>query len=169
MAEWFSLSRRRPMMRQGVFGFVVKAERLDRTFKLVIAARNNRLDRLLSDGAVARPVPGRLVDLQGTRLARQAIGLPPDRGEIDADWKHKRLFDIEQSRATLASTFAEYPPATCNGSCSMRAWIPTMPWCVGVILIGPYSFHQRSSNPTIPAARTGSGQTCGQSGSATSP
>ena len=42
----------------------------------------------------------------------QAVGLPPDRGEIDADWKRKRLFDIEQSRGTLAGTFAEYSPAS---------------------------------------------------------
>ena len=38
------------------------------------------------------------------------MGFTPDRAEIDADWRRKRLFDIEQSRGTLAGTFAEYPP-----------------------------------------------------------
>ena len=41
----------------------------------------------------------------------RAIGLPPDRAEIDADWQRKRQFDIEQSRRTLEGTFAKYPPA----------------------------------------------------------
>ena len=105
-----SLSRRRPM-RQRVFAFVERAERLDRTFKLVIA--------LATVGSIAFFLtalsPGRYLSswvAARTRwLARQAVGLPPDRGEIDADWKRKRLFDIEQSRGTLAGTFAEYSPA----------------------------------------------------------
>ena len=59
--------------------------------------------------------PGRYVtgwlSAKARQLAARAIGLPPDRAEIDADWQRKRQFDIEQSRGTLEGTFAEYPPA----------------------------------------------------------
>ncbi len=108
---WVFSPRRRPM-RQRVFAFVDRAERLDRTFKWLIALAT------IASIALFLTVlsPGRYlsswVAARARRLAMQAVGLPPDRGEIDADWKRKRLFDIEQSRGTLAGTFAEYPPAT---------------------------------------------------------
>ena len=38
------------------------------------------------------------------------VGLSPGRAEIDADWHRKRLYDIEQTRAKLRSTYAEYDP-----------------------------------------------------------
>ena len=108
---WITLSRQRPL-RQRVFGFVERAERLDRTFKRMIA--------LATIGSIVFFLtalsPGRYlsqwVAARARGLAMQAVGLPPDRRDIDADWKRKRLFDIEQSRGTLAGTFAEYSPPT---------------------------------------------------------
>jgi hypothetical protein len=98
-------------MRQCVFAFVARAERLDRTFKRVIV--------LATIGSISFFLtvlsPGRYlsswVAARARALAIQAIGLPPDRGEIDAGWQRKRLFDIEQSRGSLAGTFAQYSPA----------------------------------------------------------
>jgi hypothetical protein len=40
-----------------------------------------------------------------------SIGAVPDRSEIDAEWRRKRLLDIRSSRGTLGQTFAEYTPA----------------------------------------------------------
>jgi hypothetical protein len=99
-------------MRQRVFAFVERAERLDRTFKRMIA--------LATIGSIVFFLtalsPGRYLShwlaARARWLAMQAVGLPPDRREIDADWTRKRLFDIEQSRGSLAGTFAEYSPAT---------------------------------------------------------
>ena len=39
---------------------------------------------------VAGPVSLGLGGRAARELARQAVGLPPDRAEIDADWKRKR-------------------------------------------------------------------------------
>ncbi len=105
-------------MRQRVFAFVDRADRLDRTFKRVIA--------LATIGSIAFSLtvlsPGRYlsswVAARARWLAMQAVGLEPDRSEIDADWMRKRNFDIEQSRRTLAATFAEYQPAMQRGSAS---------------------------------------------------
>src|SRR5208282_6062590 len=41
----------------------------------------------------------------------QGIGIPPGRDEIDADWRRRRLHDIEQTRGKLRSTYTEYDPA----------------------------------------------------------
>jgi hypothetical protein len=47
---------------------------------------------------------------RGRQLAQRAIGLEPDRSEIDADWRRRRQFDVAHARGSLAATFAEYPP-----------------------------------------------------------
>ena len=41
----------------------------------------------------------------------QAVGLSPDRAEVDADWQRKRLYDIGQTRAKLRDVYAGYDPA----------------------------------------------------------
>jgi hypothetical protein len=41
----------------------------------------------------------------------RALGITPDRRETDAQWRRKRLHDIDQTRRKLASTYAEYGPA----------------------------------------------------------
>jgi hypothetical protein len=107
----FIRSRRGADKKQRVFPFVEKAERLDRTFKSIIALTTVVVIAffltVLSPG---RYLAGWLTS-RARALANWAVGLPPDRSEINADWRRKRLFDIEQSRGTLTGTFAEYPPA----------------------------------------------------------
>ena len=44
-------------------------------------------------------------------LALGTVGLTPDHSEIEADWRRKRSFDVASAQRSLASTFAEYPPA----------------------------------------------------------
>jgi hypothetical protein len=41
----------------------------------------------------------------------QALGIPIARKEIDHDWRRRRLYDIDQTRGKLRSTYAEYGPA----------------------------------------------------------
>jgi len=98
-------------MRQRVFAFIQRAERLERTFKFAITMATVCLLAFF----LAVTSPGRYlstwVSARARRLALKAVGLPVERAEIDADWQRKRLFDIEQSRGTLAATYAEYPPA----------------------------------------------------------
>jgi hypothetical protein len=107
---WSFLSRRHPP-RQRVFGFVDRAERLERTFKLMIVLVTVCSIALFLTALSPGRYLSKWVAARARRLAAQAIGLPPDRTEIDADWRRKRLFDIEQSRSSLPGTFAEYPPA----------------------------------------------------------
>src|SRR5207248_7597291 len=38
----------------------------------------------------------------------RVVGVPPARDEIEADWKRRRLHEIEQTKAKLRSTYAEY-------------------------------------------------------------
>jgi hypothetical protein len=102
---------RRPEKRQRFFGFITRAERLERAFKFTIAITTV----FLIAAFLTLLSPGRYLtswlSARTRQLATQTMGLPPDRGEIDADWQRKRLFDIEQSRGTLEGTFAEYPHA----------------------------------------------------------
>jgi hypothetical protein len=102
---------RQPEKHQRFFGFVTRAKGLERTFKFTIAITTV----CLIAAFLTLLSPGRYLtswlSSKARQLAAQAIGLPPDRAEIDADWQRKRDFDIEQSRGTLAGTFAEYPPA----------------------------------------------------------
>jgi hypothetical protein len=107
---WITLTRRR-RSKQRVFRFVERAERLDRTFKYAIALATLVMIALFLGGLS----PGRYLSswaiARVRQLARQAIGLPPDRVEIDADWQRKRDFDVDQARRSLPGTFAEYPPS----------------------------------------------------------
>jgi hypothetical protein len=84
---------------------------MDRIFKIIIILATAGLIAI----CLTVSSPGRYLaswSWARTRwLALKAVGLPPDRSEIDADLQRKRLFDIEQSRGSLAGTFAEYPPA----------------------------------------------------------
>ncbi len=48
---------------------------------------------------------------RGRWSALHAVGLEPDRAEIDADWQRKRAFDMSSARAKLGATFNEYDEA----------------------------------------------------------
>jgi hypothetical protein len=97
--------------RQRVFAFIERAKRLDRIFKSAMA--------LLTLGAVvillAALPTGRYranwLAARGRWLALSAVGLEPDRAEIDADWQRKRDYDMASARAKLGATFAEYDEA----------------------------------------------------------
>jgi len=96
---------------QRLFGFYRRRGRLDRWFKIGIVAGTIALVAIL----LSALAPGRYLAnwaaARGRWLALRSIGLEPDRSEIDDDWQRKRLFDIEQSKAKLASSFAEYNEA----------------------------------------------------------
>jgi hypothetical protein len=44
-------------------------------------------------------------------LSMGVVGLKPAHGEIEADWRSKRIFDVTSAQRSLAATFALYPPA----------------------------------------------------------
>jgi hypothetical protein len=103
------LAQRRPW-RQRVFSFVDRARRRDRGFKLSIALFTLVLTAIVLSASVSGRYLTSWAITRGKWLAIRAVGLRPGRDQIDADWRRKRLFDIEQSRSTLAATFAEYGP-----------------------------------------------------------
>jgi hypothetical protein len=93
-----------------VFGFLDRGARRERIFKTTIAVATAGLIAIvLAALPSGRYVAGWLTT-RGRWLAFSAVGLSPDRGEIDADWHRKRLFDIQQASGKLPGTFAEYTP-----------------------------------------------------------
>ncbi len=102
---------RRPRLKQRRFGFIERAEILERTFKIVLS-----VGTIVTLLAVVMALPvGRywaIRLLARTRwLAQSAVGQKIDHREIEADWQRRRLFDVASARKSLAATFAEYPPA----------------------------------------------------------
>ncbi len=93
------------------FRFVERAEALERAFKIAVILGTV----IIVSGAVtALPVGRYWVSRLFTRtrwLARRAVGLKTDHGEVESDWRHQRLFDVTSARRSLATTFAEYAPA----------------------------------------------------------
>ncbi len=101
------LFRPRPM-RQGVFGFVDRARRVDRIFKRMIAGLT-----IVVLGTMLAAVPsGRYFAGWLSSRARWAAirmtGMEPDRSEIDADWRRRREFDMQSAIGRLRNTFGEY-------------------------------------------------------------
>jgi hypothetical protein len=96
--------------RQRAFSFVERSRRINRMFKTGIVVVTALLIALL----LWSNAPGRnLASWLATRTRwglMQVVGLSPDRREIDADWKRRRLYDIGQTRKKLRSTYAEYDP-----------------------------------------------------------
>jgi hypothetical protein len=93
-----------------VFGFLNRTARLERVFKLTIAIATVGLVAIVLTVLPSGRYLASWLMTRGRWLAKSAVGLTPDRGEIDEDWQRKRLFDIEQSSGKLAGTFAEYSP-----------------------------------------------------------
>ncbi len=108
---WLTGEPRHARPAQRCFGFLERSQRLARRFKTAILLST----LLVVVVALASSSSGRyLVGWLATRsrwAVLQGIGLPPDRAEIDADWRRRRLHDIEQTRRKLRSTYAEYDPA----------------------------------------------------------
>ena len=101
---------KRPRLRQRRFSFIVRAEKVERIFKIVISL----ITIAMILGPIAALPAGRYwttwLFARGRWLVLGGIGLKPDHREIEADWQRKRLFDVASARRSLAATFAEYPP-----------------------------------------------------------
>ena len=107
--RWFRRSSE-SRLRQGAFGFIRRGERLARRFKLTIVA----LTALVVVGLLMGTTTGRHVAHWSRTRARwvalRVLGKTIDRSETDADWRHKRLYDIEQTRGKLQGVYDEYDP-----------------------------------------------------------
>jgi len=95
---------------QRLFGFFNRTARLERIFKTTIAVATAGLIAIVLTAMPSGRYLASWLTTRGWWLALSAVGLTPDRGEIDADWRRKRLFDIQQASGKLAGTFAEYSP-----------------------------------------------------------
>jgi hypothetical protein len=85
-----------------------RARELERAFKFGIAAGTVALLAILLVALAQGRYLTSWVAARARWAALRSMGLEPDRKEIDDDWRRKRLFDIDQSKAKLASVFAEY-------------------------------------------------------------
>jgi hypothetical protein len=101
------LVRRRAPARQRLFPFRERNARLERRFKWSILV----LTVLAVGGIVGGSPTGRYtvrsLAAKAIVAAKQPLGLPPDRAEIDAVVRLKRQRDIELSRESLRKGFAE--------------------------------------------------------------
>jgi hypothetical protein len=95
-------------VRQRVFGFFHRTARLERIFKTTIAVATAGLIAIVLAALPSGRYLASSMTTRGWWLALSAVGLTPDRSEIDADWRRKRLFDIQQASGKLPGTFAEY-------------------------------------------------------------
>jgi hypothetical protein len=89
---------------------VERSERLARRFKAVILLGTVFLVSLILATSSSGRYLARWLETRSRWTLLRAVGLSPSREEIDADWRRKRLYDIEQTRAKLRSTYAEYGP-----------------------------------------------------------
>jgi hypothetical protein len=105
---WSRLRRRRA--RQQVLPFLARVQKLARIFKITIAVGTFGLIAILLAALPSGRYAASWSLARARALARAAVGLRPDRAAIDADLRRKRRFDLEQSRGSLAATFAEYAP-----------------------------------------------------------
>jgi hypothetical protein len=100
--------RRTPAQRS--FAFVERSRRLARRFKATIALGTLLLISSLLAGTSSGRYVARWLETRGRWTVLQAVGLSPDRAEVDADWQNKRLYDIDQTRAKLREVYADYDP-----------------------------------------------------------
>jgi hypothetical protein len=105
------IGSRRPEERQRAFAFHDRAVRFERTFKRSIILGTAATLAILLVALPAGRSLTRWVAAQARLLFLHSIGGTPDRSEIDAEWRRKRIADIESSRGTLEPTFAEYTPS----------------------------------------------------------
>src|SRR5271166_4732765 len=96
---------------QRCFGFLERSQRLARRFKAAILLGTSLVVIVtLTSSSSGRYLAGWLAT-RSRWAVLHGIGIPPGRDEIDADWRRRRLHDIEQTRGKLRSTYAEYDPA----------------------------------------------------------
>ncbi len=98
-------------LRQGAFGFVVRAERIDRTFKRAIGIITiGSIILIMAAVPSGRYLAGWL-ESRGRWAALHLVGLEPAREEIDADWQRRRLFDMDSAQSRHRKAFGEYDEA----------------------------------------------------------
>ena len=97
--------------RQGQFPFRERGERLDRLFRRGIVATT----LLALAGLVGLTTTGRdLIRRAGSgapRAVGAALGIPPGRDAIDADWASRRRRDVASASATFRRVYDESSPA----------------------------------------------------------
>ncbi len=109
MSRRFRLKRVVPL-RQGTFSFVERSRRRERWFKLAIVATTLVVvAALIAAAPRGRYLVVSLAD-RTRRLAWQAVGVPPDRSEIDAEWARYRQQGIVDSLREFHKVFAEIDP-----------------------------------------------------------
>jgi hypothetical protein len=108
LPPWLSGETRHSRPAQRCFGFLERSQRLAKRFKAAILLCTS----LVVFFALASSSSGRYLSVWLATRSRwvvlQRFGIHPDRDEIDADWRRRRLHDIEQTRGKLRSTYAEY-------------------------------------------------------------
>ncbi len=107
---WLGGKQSLPRPIQRTFAFLERSQRLARRFKAAILLATAAI---IAVTLAASPTGRYAAGWTATRVrwsAIQALGLPLDRSEIEADWQRRRLHDIEQTRGKLRSIYAEYDP-----------------------------------------------------------
>ncbi|WP_165249910.1 SGNH/GDSL hydrolase family protein [Paludisphaera soli] len=101
---------RRPRFRQRSFRFVVRGERLARRFKQVILGLTACLSACLLIGTATGRYAASWTFGQARRAVATLTGEADSRTWIDADWRRRRLFDMEQARGKLRAAYDAYDP-----------------------------------------------------------
>jgi len=109
MSRLFRLKRVVPF-RQGTFSFVARSRHRERWFKLAIVATTLVIvAALIAAAPRGRYLVASLAD-RSRRLAWQAVGVPPNRSEIVAEWARYRQQGIVDSHREFQKVFAEIDP-----------------------------------------------------------
>jgi hypothetical protein len=109
MSRLFRLKRVVPL-RQGIFFFVERSRRRKRWFKLsIVATTLVVVAALIAAAPRGRYLVVSLAD-RSRQLAWQAVGVPPDRSEIDAEWARYRQQGIVDTLREFQNVYAEIDP-----------------------------------------------------------
>ena len=109
MSRLFRLKRVVPL-RQGTFSFVERSRRRERWFKLsIVATTLVVVAALIAAAPRGRYLVVSLAD-RSRQLAWQAVGVSPDRSEIDAEWARYRQQGIVDTRREFQNVYAEIDP-----------------------------------------------------------
>src|SRR5271166_1609538 len=109
MLRLFRLKRVVPL-RQGTFSFVERSRRRERWFKLsIVATTLVVVAALIAAAPRGRYLVVSLAD-RSRQLAWQAVGVPPDRSEIDAEWARYRQRGIVDKLREFQNVYAGIDP-----------------------------------------------------------
>ncbi len=101
-------------LRQASFPFLESSRRRERAFKTAITGMTVATVAILVAAAPrGRYLVASLAD-RSRQVARQAIGIEPDRSEIDARWARYRQIGIADTRRGFESVYSEIDPPTRN-------------------------------------------------------